>query len=159
MLEPTAATPAHRKRPPNQRSLAASTCRLESVGRMKATRRGVELVVGVAKTQLDEHRPRGTVVGVVPGEQTSNAEHVERVGDDGSSGLDREALPPVNGPDVDAELEDASAEVVRAQAAAADVRSAGPKKDRPVLDPVGRLRLDLLEQAALHRGHGRGIAG
>ena len=62
---------------------------------VKAGRRK-KLIVGIAKTKLTDEMPRGSIIGIVSGEETTCLELVEGIIDNGSSGLAGITPPPVN---------------------------------------------------------------
>ena len=59
------------------------------------TGRRIKLIVGIAKTKLTDEMPRGTIIGIVPGEETTCFELVEGIIDNSSGGLAGITPPPV----------------------------------------------------------------
>src|SRR6266436_5847007 len=74
----------------------------QQVGGFHQTRRGIKYFARVFESELLEHATRCMVFRVMAGEEASCTERFEGESDDGFSGLDREALPPVGRQKVDA---------------------------------------------------------
>src|SRR5262244_1280223 len=96
----------------------------------------IQLVMGVAETELFEYSVRAGVLRVVPGEQSRRVERTECQRGHGARGLGRQPLPPTGGPDVESYLVNSSSWVVWFEAAASCVLGSGAVKHRPILEAV-----------------------
>ncbi len=111
----------------------AITSPVEAIRRMHRPRRGIPFVVGVAKPQSQQHVPRGGVVGVVAGEQTTSRERAEANLTVALAGLAGQATAPERC-EVESQLMHSLS--ARPEPATADVRPVVAEKHRPVLRPV-----------------------
>ena len=105
--------------------------------------RRVELVMSVDEAQPREEATRGPVRGVVPREQGLGPNDPERMVDGTRRRLECVALPPTAGGDMDAKLGSGWIVPAGSKTAAPDVLPGGEEEDRPVLNTVTPLCLDL----------------
>ena len=110
---------------------------------MMKPRRRVELVMSVDEAEPCEEPARGDVRRVVPREKSRDAKALERMVDGTGCRLEGQALPPVPGRDVHTEFGIAGILPAWPQAATPDVLTGGEKEDRPVLNAMAPLGLDL----------------
>ncbi len=109
---------------------------------LKAGRR-VKLIMGVFEPELLEHALGAGILRVMTGHQAARAEIVERVVHHGAGCFGGKPLTPVLGAELKTHFKRSGRQVVRAYSAATDVLSIGPAKQRPVLDTVPFLPLEL----------------
>jgi len=105
--------------------------------------RRVELVMSVDEAQPREEATRGHVRGVVSREKRCGPNGPERMVDGTGRRLECVALPPTTGGDMDAKFGSGWIDRAGSKTAAPDVLPGGEEEDRPVLNTVTPLCLDL----------------
>lgn len=111
---------------------------------MHASRRRVQLLVGVEQAKLRDRLPRGAVVGMVAGEDCARAHDAESVLQRSPGCLGRQSLTPVLRAQMEPELVDAVSQVARPEATATQVLTRRSEEYRPVLNAMVALKGDLL---------------
>ncbi len=109
--------------------------------------RGIKLIVGVAKAELQKEMSRCIVGGVVTGKESVCLQNVEGIADYRDGGFPGIAATPSVGADVKADLKYSFWQVIRPETAAADKSPAILQKNRPVLDTIGLFRLDFFDES------------
>src|SRR5207249_6711066 len=122
----------------------------QQVGRMLESRWCIELVVRMDEAQLPEEPLRCDILRIVTRKYCLDPEFGERMLDHPGRRLQRVTLPPMAGHHVDAELGNLRLALARPETAATDMLVRSQKEDRPILDAVGNLSIDLELQSNLH---------
>src|SRR5439155_3379030 len=117
---------------------------------MLESRGFIKLVVCMDEAQLREKPLRCDILRIVTRKYCLDPEVGERLLDYPCRRLERVALPPVAGHHVDAELGNLRLALARPEPAATDMLVCSQKEDRPILDAVGNLSIDLELQSNLH---------
>jgi hypothetical protein len=125
---------------------------------MHASRRRVQLLVGVEQSKLRDRLPRGAVVGMVAGEDCARANDAESVLQRSPGCLGRQSLTPVLRAQMEPELVDAVSQVARPEATATQVLTRRSEEYRPVLHAMVALKGDLLRQPTADPGFIEGTA-
>src|SRR5262249_58748978 len=119
----------------------------EQIRSMLKAGRCVKLIMGVSEPQLLEHPLRAGIFRVMAGHQRAYAKRFKRIVHHGASGFGGKPLAPMLRSQLEAHFEGSGGWVVRAHSAATDVLPIRPAKQRPVLDAVPLLPLELRFQA------------
>lgn len=103
----------------------------------------VELVMSVDEAQACEETTRGDIRRVVPREKRSDPNDVECIVDGTGRCFERVTLFPMTGRDMHTQFGNAWMFPAWAETAAPDVLASGEEEDRPILNAVASLCLNL----------------